>query len=206
MTLATTDRSFDLSTADGCIQQIVSGYVKVQQGYGIADEAISAYLNLPGKTARTLWEDLQAAGCEMSLKTIQNRQSKLRQAGELSPATKGRRSDIKAKDDEGSRLAAELFHLGELLQSNGTAMQNCIKPEQLKTATDEEIDHLISTVLENNAATLKVKRWHEENLDKVVEAGLMKASDAYKTIRDLDEVNSFLRETFSPVFEGLDDD
>lgn len=96
--------TFDLATADGCVGQIISAFNQVQRGYGLADEAMIAYLKIPGKSAVTLWEDLQAAGCPIALKTIRNRQSGFRGAGLLEAGRGGGR-----KEDQGPNINAEWF-------------------------------------------------------------------------------------------------
>ena len=60
--LINSDETYNLTTAKAAFNKSLLATCEVRQGYGIADEAIAAYLNLPGKTARTLWATCQAAG------------------------------------------------------------------------------------------------------------------------------------------------
>lgn len=198
--------TLDLTTPDGCIAQIVSGWNKVQQGYGLADDAIAAYLNLPGMTARSLFEDLQAAGCGMSLKTIRNRQTRLRLKGSVPEASKGRRSDVDAKAQKQEQLNAELFKIGKEMEATGKRMQLCIKPEELRTASPSQMDELIETVVENVFVIRKSKRFYEDNLDGLVSCGY-KPSEAYQHIREMDELEAAMKQAFSPIFASslLDD-
>jgi hypothetical protein len=91
--MTTLQKSFDLTTADGCIQQIASAMQTIKRGQSLSDEAMIAYLQMDGKTVKTLWADLQDANCCLALKTLQNRQSDLRRLGLLSAADAAHRRD-----------------------------------------------------------------------------------------------------------------
>ena len=73
-----TEKMIALTTPQDCINQIIEGYAAVKRGYGLADEAMIAYLQMEGCSIQTLFDDLRKAGCEISKKTLQNRQSILR--------------------------------------------------------------------------------------------------------------------------------
>ena len=87
-----------LATPNDCINQIVEGYNIIQKGYGIANDAIAAYLQMDGCTIATLHQDLREAGCEISKKTLYNRQSQLRGQGKLPPADDRYRRDANGGD------------------------------------------------------------------------------------------------------------
>ena len=88
-----TEKMITLLTPKDCINQIIEGYATVQRGYGLADEAMIAYLQMDGCTIQTLYDDLQKAGCDIAKKTLQNRQSILRGEGKLPPANARYRRD-----------------------------------------------------------------------------------------------------------------
>lgn len=102
-----------LLTPSDCIKQIVEGYNIVQKGYGLADDAIVAYLQMEGCNVSTLHSDLQVAGCEISKKTLQNRQSMLRGQGKLAePDERYRRDGNGGGSRAGNGAQVETFPSG----------------------------------------------------------------------------------------------
>ena len=83
LSAAVNEHGYDLSLTRDCIGQIVYGHKVVQKGWGIADEALVAYLKIDGNSVKTLYFDLQEAGCDIAKQTLANRQSKLRKQGLL---------------------------------------------------------------------------------------------------------------------------
>lgn len=97
---------FNLATSDGCIEQIVYGFNVAAAGYGIADNALVAYLQIEGNTPKTLILDLKFAGCPIADSTVRNRCSQLVKKG-LLPKTSNAGRPAKAKVEESAEAITE---------------------------------------------------------------------------------------------------
>lgn len=168
-----------LTTPEDCVKQILHGYETVQRGYGIADEAICAYLQMDGCSVQTLHRDLQEAGCEITIKTLYNRQSMLRGEG-LLPAPKERfqRDGNGGYSRVGNRtegpnakLTGDLYRLGERMVNNGERFNNCVKPDEFETATSEQFRELIETILDSVTTLGEAIAFYETNIDWLATGG-----------------------------------
>jgi hypothetical protein len=195
-----------LQTPQDCVTQIIEGYNTVQRGYGIADEAICAYLQMDGCSVATLHQDLRDAGCEITRKTLYNRQSLLRGKGLLPPADERFKRDGNGGHSRGGNqgpspeVTAYLYQLGQQMESAAERMTKCVKPHEFATATDEQVEELIDSVLQQMEALTASIDFYKENA-----SWLGKTDTVFERIEGMVELRTMLKMTFGPMFEELDE-
>lgn len=200
------EKMITLSTPKDCINQIVEGYATIQMGYGLADEAMVAYLQMDGCTIQTLYDDLQKAGCDLAKKTLQNRQSILRGEGKLPPADAryrrdGNGGDSRAGNGKGldAQLTGELFRLGRRMIDAGQRFQDSLKPDEFQ-AIEEQAVEIFASVFEQVELLNEAIQFYETNLDGLIATSPFAGSYYLQRIRDFEDTKRMYEQEFAYIF------
>ena len=170
---------FDTTTTDGCIEQIVYGFNVVNAGYGIADSALVAYLQIEGNTATTLVLDLKAAGCPMAPSTIRNRCSQLVTKGLIEKTSHAGRPK-KAKVEESTEAITEAVIDVDVLESTNDVDET----RKFRDLYFAEID--VTAALKSEMLTHQVENIELKKAVKALEEeliGLRKIADKVAVLK-----------------------